>query len=253
LVKAYEWFAKSAAQGHPLAMQKMEDHLHPAGSADNTVSAKKDSVPPRAQEKHTPTHAPAKPVTGTHPPAPVAVASVRPPAPAATPRTPPASAALPATKAPEPAAPTPVATKAPPEPVLNTLDLVMNGTWKRGPSPAEFLPSAKTSCLQSGTDEVVCFSQELQRTIGDALLTYTVKATLTNFTSDGSFGINYLYNVTDIGKTERPAATQDKDGTSDIAAKLGWQEPAHHLDCKAGSEKALTCIKDKRYSLHFVK
>ena len=262
-VKAYEWFAKSAAQGHPLAMQKMEDQLHPPGTTVNTTADKttdkKDSAPPKAPETRTPTHTPAKPASITHTSAAVAVVASRPstPPPVAT-RPPAANVAIPATKAPEPIAPAVSVAKAPPEPVVNatlvnTLDVIMKGAWKRGQSPAEYLPSAKTSCLQSGADEVVCFSQELQRAIGNSLLTYTVKATLTNFAKDGSFDINYLYNVTDIGKADKPEPNQDKDGASDIAAKLGWQEPVRHLDCKASSDKALTCIKDKRYSLHFAK
>lgn len=260
--KAYEWFAKSAAQGHPLAMQKMEDHLRPPGTSENTSADKKDSAQPRAQETRTPTHTPTKPASSARVsvPAPVTVVAPRPPAPApviAT-RAPAANVVMPATKAPEPIAPVPTVAKAPPEPVVNapvvnTLDIIMKGAWKRGQSPAEYLPSVKTSCLQSSDDEVVCFSQELQRAVGNSLLTYTVKATLANFAKDGSFDINYLYNVTDIGKADKPAPNQDKDGASDITAKLGWQEPARHLDCKASGEKALTCIKDKRYSLHFAK
>lgn len=264
-VKAYEWLAKSAAQGHPLAMQKMEDHLHPPGTAVNTTADKntdkKDSAPPKSSETHTPTRTPTKPIsiTRTSTPTPITSVATRPSAPpSVTTRPPAASIAIPATKAPEPIAPAQTAVKAPPEPVVNvpvvgTLDVIMKGAWKRGQSPAEYLPSVKTSCLQSGADEVVCFSQELQRPIGNSLLTYTVKATLTNFAKDGSFDITYLYNVTDIGKADKPAPNQDKDGASDIATKLGWQEPARHLDCKASSEKALTCIKDKRYSLHFAK
>lgn len=261
MVKAYEWYAKSAAQGHPLAMQKMEDHLNPPGSAEHAQTEKhvdkKESAPPRSHEARTPTHVPTKPYSAPRPPvpAPVAVAAPRPPAPAparavVTHAT--ANIATVVTKPSEPA-PVPVAVKAPPEPVVNAIDIIMKGTWKRGPSPAEYLPSIKTSCLQSGTDEVVCFSQELQRAVGDSLLTYTVKATLTNFAKDGSFDIAYLYNVTDIGKADKPAPSPDKDGPSDISAKLGWQEPARRLDCKTSSDRALTCIKDKRYSLHFVK
>ncbi len=260
LVKAYEWYAKSAAQGHPLAMQKMEDHLHPAGSAENARTEKhvdkKESAPPRTHEIHAPTHTPTRPgstprspvaasaaVVASHPPAPTRVAVTHIPA---------ANVVTVAAKSPEPAS-VPVAVKAPPEPVVNAVDIVMKGMWKRGPSPAEYLPSTKTSCLQSGTDEVVCFSQELQRAVGDSVLTYTVKATLTNFAKDGSFDIAYLYNVTDISRADKPALSLDKDGPVDISAKLGWQEPARRLDCKTSSDRALTCIKDKRYSLHFVK
>ncbi len=260
-VRAYEWFAKSAAQGHPLAMQKMEDHLHPAGAVENTHTEKnvekKESAPPRMHETHATTHAPAKPSSSPRATvtAPVAVVVPRPPAPspATVTHTPAAKVAISATKAPEPIAPVQIAAKAPPEPAVNAMDIIMKGVWRRGPSPAEYLPSVKTSCLQSGTDEVVCFSQELQRAVGNSLLTYTVKATLTNFSKDGSFDIDYLYNVTDIGKADKPAPSQDKDGAADIAVKLGWQEPARRLDCKANSDKALTCIKDKRYSLHFAK
>ena len=239
--KAYEWFAKSAAQGHPLALQRMENQLHPEGVAEKTVTDKKVSAPPRA---------PAKPVS-TPRPVPVAVAAPR-PAPTVATRAPAAVAMPAAPKAPEPIAPVQTVAKAPEQPV-DALDIVLNGAWKRGQSPAEYLPSTKTSCLQSGADEVVCFSQELQRAVGNSLMTYTVKATLTNFTKDGSFDINYLYKVTDIGKADKPAPAQDKDGASDLAAKLGWQEPARPLDCKASGDKSLTCIKDKRYSLHFAK
>jgi hypothetical protein len=238
-VKAYEWFAKSAAQGHPLAMQKMENHLQTERAVEKTSADKKD----RTQESRPPKPAPAKPTVSTplSVPPPVAVVAARPPA----------VHTAPALKAPEPA-PLMVA-KASPEPVVNTLDIVLKGAWKRGPSPAEYLPSVKTSCLQAGDDEVVCFSQEMQRAVGNSRLTYTVKATLSNFTKDGSFDVNYLYNVTEIDKADQPAPGQDKDGASDIAEKLGWQEPARHLDCKTSGEKTLTCIKDKRYSLQYAR
>ena len=223
-VKAYEWFAKSAAQGHPLAMQKMEVHLQ---------AEKKDQLLEARAAKQTP----AKTTVSTQAPAPAVVIPPRTPAPVA--------------KAPEPAAL--VVAKASPEPAVNALDIVLKGAWKRGPSPAEYLPSVKTSCLPAGNDEVVCFSQEMQRTVGNSRLTYTVKATLNNFSKDGSFDINYLYNVTEMDKADKPAPTQDKDGASDLAEKLGWQEPAQHLDCKASGDKALTCIKDKRYSLQYAR
>lgn len=235
--KAYEWYAKSAAQGHPLAMQRVE--AHSAGTADTPKSDKKDIAPSRAPK---PAPKPASRVKAAAP-EPVAVAAPRP---APVPRR--APAASPVSKAPETAV-----IKAAAEPAVDTLDILMKGSWRRRQGPAEYLPSAMTSCLQSGEDEMICFSDTLQRTVGSSLLTYTVKATLTHFAKDGSFDVSYLYNVTNIDKADKPAPNQDKDGPSDLAVKLGWQEPARRLDCKTSSEKSLTCIKDKRYSLHFVK
>jgi hypothetical protein len=159
----------------------------------------------------------------------------------------------PVAKAPEPVMPAKTVATEPAETPINALDIVLKGSWKRNQSPAEYLPSAKASCLQASDAEVVCFSEELQRTVGASSLTYTVKATLTNFANDGSFYVNYVYNVVNIGTAKSPTPNQDRDGPSDLAVKLGWQEPGRRLECKAGSEKTVTCIKDKKYSMQFVK
>ena len=259
--KAYQWYAKAAAQGHPLAQQKMEDHANPGAKVEKAKEEDLQAKETRVKEQATQTAQSALAAkareqalreqgakTAREQTAKVAreQAATREQA-AKT-----AQAAIIKVN-PEPITVAKVAVSEPPETIINALDIVLKGSWKRNQGPAEYLPSAKTSCLQAGEGEVVCFSQELQRTVGNSSFVYTTKATLSNFAKNGEFTVNYLYNVVDISTAKNPAPNQDKDGAADIAAKLGWQEPGRNLDCKAVNEKTITCVKDKKYNLHFVR
>lgn len=252
LEKAYQWYAKAAAQGHPLAQQKMEDRVNPSAKIEKKEEA---TQAPQARVQAHAVHAAqlshtakareptlreqaVKTAQGQ------AVAKER------------LAQNTPAATKPSPTPIEPVIAKVvanePPEIVVNTMDIVLKGQWKRNQNPVEYLPSVKTACLQVSDDEVICFSQELQKTVGTMSLVYTVKASLRNFAKNGEFSVQYLYNVIDIDNAKNPTSNQGQNDSSDITAKLGWQQPGHSLDCKAANEKAITCIKDKKYNLYFV-
>lgn len=258
LEKAYQWYAKAAAQGHPLAQQKMEDRSASDAKVEKTKEedTQQHAKETRAKEQ---TAQAAKvreqtlreQATKTARELALREQAAKAAREQAAAREQTAKAA-PAVKAnPEPMAMAKAATHEPPD-IINAMDIVLKGSWKRNQAPAEYLPSAKTSCLQAGDGEVVCFSQELQRTVGNSSLVYTAKTILNNFAKNGEFTINYVYNVVDINTAKNPAPNQDKD-TVDIAVKLGWQEPGRNLDCKAINDKTITCTKDKKYSLQFVR
>lgn len=268
LDKAYQWYAKAAAQGHPLALQKMEDRTNPGAKVEK---ANEEGIQQQAKEAARVKEQAAQAAQSAQA-AKAREQGLREQAAKtareqalrdqaakaareqALAREQAAKAAQAVVKInPEPIPVAKVTTSELPEVVINAMDIILKGSWKRNQSPAEYLPSAKTSCLQAGDGEVVCFSQELHRTVGNSSLVYTAKATLSNFAKNGEFTVNYVYNVVDIDTAKNPAPNQDKDGAADIAAKLGWQEPGRNLDCKAVNEKAITCIKDKKYTLHFVR
>lgn len=141
-------------------------------------------------------------------------------------------------------APAAVVVKEPPAPTFDTLNVVLNGKWFRGQSPVEFLPSPNANCLRAGNNSIVCFSSELIRNVGASSLAYTVKATLSDFQNNGSFRVNYLYNVLAIDPNADGTGAAPE--TSDLTAKLGWQEPGITLDCRLRDERNLECGKDKK-------
>lgn len=205
LEQAYYWYKRAAERGHPLAKLKMEERE-------------------RAQ-------APKPPATS--PPPPVAK---------------PAKTTAVAVKAPkerkEQEAKEVKEPKPPVERTVNGLDVVLSGEWLQDRQAAEYLPSAKASCLRASDTEVVCFSQELSRVVNDATFTYTVKASLSNFTKDGRFNLNYLYHVADIDKDPKGPGRQVD--SREFLPKLGWQEPGHRLECRAVDEESIVCVKDKK-------
>lgn len=135
--------------------------------------------------------------------------------------------------------------KAPVERNVDALAVVLGGQWLHERQAAEYLPSAKVSCLQAGDAEVVCFSQELSRVVNNATFAYTVKASLSNFSRDGRFTLNYLYHVADIDKNSGGAGAQPV-AARELLPKLGWQEPGHKLECRAVDEDSISCVKDKK-------
>jgi hypothetical protein len=248
--KAFEWYEKSAAQGHPIAQQKMENRV---GNIANAAKAKEEA---EQQAKDAKAHEQAAKAREQAAQAAKAREQAAQAAKAA------AASAAAATKAvvakpPEPvvvakaAAPKEPAEKSSAEKSINAKDILLKGQWRYNQKPAEYLPSAKTTCLESGDNEIVCFSEELNRTVANSYLTYTVKSTLTNFGSDGAFNVTYLFNVTNIDKAKEPAPAAGKDGPSDLNESLGWQEPGRSVSCKANDEKSLTCMKDRKYALQF--
>ena len=247
--KGYEWYEKAAAQGHPIAMQKVENRVsNMAGAEKAREDAEQQAKEARAREQQ---------AAKAREQAAQAAKAREQAAQAAKAREQAAAATAAATRAAVVKAPEPVVVAratAPRESAdkqINVKDILLKGNWNYNQKPAEYLPSAKTTCLESGDNEIVCFSEELNRTVAGSYLTYTVKSTLTNFSNDGAFSATYLYNVTNIARAREPAPATGKDGPSDLSESMGWQEPGRNVSCKANDEKSLTCIKDKKYALQF--
>jgi len=120
--------------------------------------------------------------------------------------------------------------------IPDILKVVLNNKWKTKHGSADFLPSASTTCLESGDKELTCFSSEKSRKVKSANVTYTAKSTIVGFKSNGSFKVIYNYNGINIDGS--------KSNGSDIyglTMKQGWQEPAIAVKCKASNRKNITC------------
>ncbi len=120
--------------------------------------------------------------------------------------------------------------------IPNLLELVLNSQWKRQQQAAGLLPSAVNSCLQAG-NEVVCFSKEQHRVVGNSQLTFTSKSRITGFTKN-SFTVHYLFNV-----LEKSAAASRGPANDPLGLRLqeGWQEPELSMHCQAVSRTQLRC------------
>jgi hypothetical protein len=223
--QAHAWYQKAAAQGHPMAQQKLENRMSAAEKAEK--ARQEAAAEARAREQ---AEAAARARAA-------AEAKAREQAEAARPAAPKPVARVPA--------PARVAPKEPVEQSFDTLNLVLNGKWFRNQYAAEYLPSANTSCLKAGANDVVCFSGELTRNVGDQSLVFTVKSTLSGFQSNGSFRVNYVYNVVDIGKN-RGGGPSVAPESSDLAVKLGWQEPGISVDCRLNDDRSVSCGKDRK-------
>lgn len=130
-----------------------------------------------------------------------------------------------------------------PEEILN---IVFRNKWKHKGRPVDYLPSTATRCLPRGENEIICFTPELTRTLGDSLITYTAKATINDFTRDGQFTVDYLYNVTDISSAATPGPAIDIHG---LQKQKGWQKTRLNLHCSASQPRRLNCKRDgKRYT-----
>lgn len=226
LDKAWQWYEKAAAKGHPLAQRKLDErqatqspraHSDPmaeklaaaAASARNTRPAPKPAARPAAN--------------GTTRAAPVAAA--------------PKPESVMATKAAEPA----------PGLSVNALQTVLGGKWSRQKKPAEYLQSAQTACLKTNDTEVVCFSEEFTRNVGGNGLSYTVKSTLSGLDSrDGRFSLHYVYNVVDVNGSPFPKTTSSLNDAGDLVARKGWQEPGIKLECRLADERSLSCARGDR-------
>lgn len=265
--KASYWYGRAAAKGHPLALRKVEERQPPAQKtpAENPkpTAVAGETPAPRASEPV----APPKPsVAVPAVKAPKVVAKVPEPAkpkappmaaarhekangaaaaPAATEHKPKAAASSVVAKA--------VAEQAPSPPSINMIATVLGGHWSRNRQPAEFLPSARAACLQSGRAEIVCFSSELTRNVGDVGVTYNVKATLSGLDSrEGRFALSYVYNVLHVANKPEPDALVAD--TGDLQVRTGWQEPGHTLDCRFSDESSVTCTRaDRRLSYQFAR
>lgn len=117
-------------------------------------------------------------------------------------------------------------------------ELVVNNKWQEDTQPADFLPSASTHCLSPSETELVCFSGEKQRIINGMRITYTAKATLTDFKSDGSFQVRYNYNVLKMESAGTQGLQRDPHG---LKLEAGWQEPQLVAHCQTRDRTNLYC------------
>lgn len=236
LNKAYYWYEQAAKKGQPLAQAKLDERTEERAAATRAAAPVEPAERERPPTKARPTRveAPARarePARPVHPIARVAAKPVEVVVARATPSEPLAA------------------------PAINTVQAVLNGKWSRNQQPAEFLPSSLTTCLQSNPSEIVCFSQELTRNVGDNGLTYTVKATLSGVNNrEGRFSLRYMYNVTDINGRPYAHASGTQTDLGDLATRDGWQEPGVQLDCRLGDEHQMSCARaDRKVSYQFVR
>lgn len=123
---------------------------------------------------------------------------------------------------------------------LKTIDTVLKGGWKKRKRPVEYLPSSVNTCKHT-SNNLECESKLLKRNIGMADISYTTKAIVFGFKSDGNFKVSYRNNVKTIKVTDEEFA--ESGGT--VPVKLGWQDAEHKLTCKVEDSKTITCTKNK--------
>jgi len=271
--KAFYWYEMAAKQKYPLAVVRLEQQKSEQSKKDaaetkkpemepkpaapvaanpgikNKESAKKPVEPRRetvSRHKTKTAKVPAAPAREpearekvSHP--------VKPPAP-------------PAAAKQEVAPPPVMVAKAPvvverPLPTINVMDTLLNGKWQRNRQDAEFLPSSRAACLQSSNAEVVCFSQEFTRNVGDSGLTYNVKSVISGIDNkDARFNLRYIYNVVDIAGKPFAQPSGAPSGINDMAVKAGWQEPGVSMECRMHDERSLTCIRvDRKMTYQFAR
>lgn len=246
--KAREWFEKAKALGSKAAARAITEMDAPATTAAAAPVATPVTPPKpkkeKAQEKPKPQAKPKpkpKPKAESKPAKPVVAAAASAAAGAAVAVKPtlPSAAEL-SSRAPKPAAPPPAPPQPAQKPAIANLDKVLlEHKWVRNGSPAEQLPSASASCLKAA-EEVICFSKEHQRSVGNRLLTYTAKSIISGFTPENSFTVSYIYNVLEVDDGGAGPAV-DPLG---LRAEEGWQKPNLSLTCKALSTSQLECTID---------
>lgn len=131
-----------------------------------------------------------------------------------------------------------------PKAVVNIPDIVnvvLNNKWKNQDGAADYLPSASTTCLESGDNELTCFSSEKSRSVKGTSVTYTAKSTLVGFKSNGSFKVIYNYNG--INESGAKSSAADIYG---LTMMKGWQEPAIAVQCQASDRKNISCSRGSK-------
>lgn len=245
MAKAFEWYGKAAQKGHPLALLKTEARNE---DADKESRARQESEAARraeqsraeaeARNKAQQAQQQAEAARKRKAAETTKLAMVEANKPVAVSSGKPETAAKPAEAASE-------------NPV-NAIDVVLSNLWQANKTSAEILPSPNTSCLRTATAEVTCFTGESQQTVGTNKLSYTVKSVMNRFAKDGSFLVHYVYNVTDVDKAGDNAAAASR-SLSEIKPNLGWQEPGYTANCRAGSDRSIQCVTDRKAVVQFVK
>lgn len=125
--------------------------------------------------------------------------------------------------------------------IPDIMKVVLNSKWKNNHGSADYLPSASTTCLESGDNELTCFSSEKSRKVRNSNVTYTAKSTIAGFKPNGSFKVFYNYNGISVDGS--------KTNASDIyglSMNEGWQEPAIAVKCQASNRKNITCYRGSK-------
>jgi hypothetical protein len=135
-------------------------------------------------------------------------------------------------------------------PAINALEVVLSGKWARNEVAPDYLPSSNTSCLRAGGDKIVCFSGGAQAHVDGNAVMYAVKSTLSDFSPNGAFRVQYVFNVTDVTADASAAASDSRD-LFGLASRLGWQEPGLTLDCSVNEAGRITCLRNGRQQLTF--
>ncbi len=120
--------------------------------------------------------------------------------------------------------------------------LIRAGEWQGRDAPNLILPTG-ARCLKSGKTKIICFSPEQRLTVGGRELTFTTKATLSDFQPDGHFKVRYIFNVTRMEPTNRPADATPSFG---LRPELGWQEPAREMRCQLERRDRIVCYPEGR-------
>jgi len=271
--KALYWYEKAAENNYPLALVKLEQYVkkEPA-KEDPPIPAKAPPVVPEPKPVPTPAAKPAKKEVVKKPSAPAPEAASKPKAVPAKEMTtaagtdvkPPSPPKVDArTEAPKGEvrvpAPEVVVAKAPPAeppaPMINVMQTLLAGKWMRNQQEAEYLPSSRATCLQSGNTEIVCFSRELTRNISNSGLTYSVKSVISGINNkEGKFNLRYVYNVVDISGTPHANPNGMPNEINDMAVKSGWQEPGVTMECRLLEEYSLSCTRnDRKMTYQFIR
>jgi membrane protein involved in colicin uptake len=253
--KAFEWYNKAAQKGHPLAQLKTEARNE---EADKEARARHDSEAAHRAEQQSRTEAEAR-NKAQQAEAARNKAQQAQQAEAARKRKAAETTKLAAVAEAKPVAVSPgkpetaaKTAEAASENPVNAMDVVLGNLWQANKTSAEILPSPNTSCLRTAAAEVTCFTGESQQTVGANKLSYTVKSVLNRFAKDGSFLVHYVYNVTDVDKAGAKAAAGGL-SLSEIKPNLGWQEPGYTANCRAGTDRSIQCVTDRKAVVQFVK
>jgi hypothetical protein len=148
------------------------------------------------------------------------------------------------------AATPPAAEKKAEPPPINTLEVVLGGKWARNEVAPDYLPSSNTSCLRTGGEKIVCFSGGAQAHVDGNAVMYAVKSTLSDFSPNGTFRVQYVFNVTDVTADASTSGPDARDLVG-LASRLGWQEPGLVLDCSVNEAGRISCMRNGRQQLTF--
>jgi TPR repeat protein len=125
---------------------------------------------------------------------------------------------------------------------------LMLSIWSRQSRPVSYLPSAINNCRTKG-EKITCFSDDQTRSSGGNDVKFKTKAIISDFTSDGTFKVQYRNLVVtamqtgDSSEQETEAAYGDEGSGSSHTVSTGWGIE-HIVECKMHDSNSLTCVKD---------